>query len=141
MSETREEVQAAIDEMEKAYLEWRDEYVVIEEIEYALQLPAEEMARLEAAAAENRVFTYNTTCDQEMLNGGLHDYRDAKCCWEVITYYITEKPYEREGGVWVDMSLSDFCLECNPECDEDKDDTECDTCGGSGYMRYQVRWL
>lgn len=136
MSETKEEVQAAIDEMEKAYQDWQDEYVVAEEIEYAPT--AEEMARLQAAAAENRVFTYNTTCDHEMLSEGLHDYSGAMCCWGVITYYITEKPYAEGSGVWLEMSLSDFCLECNPECNEDKDDTDCDECGGSGYKTYHA---
>ena len=134
MSETREEVEAAVDEMQQAYSDFKNKYVVLEEIEW--KPTEEEQARLEAAAAENRVFTYNTTCDHEILTDGLHDYSGAMCCWGVLYYYITENPHEGESSVWLAMSLSDFCLDCNPECDEDKDDTDCETCGGSGYNTY-----
>lgn len=134
MSETKEEVRAAVAEMEQAYLDWQNDYVVVEEVEYAPT--AEEQARLEAAAAENRVFTYNTTCDHDILTSGFHDYSGAMCCWGVLSYFITEKPHDEQSSVWLAMSLSDFCLECNPECDEDKDETDCDECGGSGYTTY-----
>jgi DnaJ-class molecular chaperone len=127
MTKSEQEVK----EIRDAYAKWAEEY---KPIEFVDDYGSEEGKAKLAKAGEDHIFTYNTTCTEEMMSQGQWDYTGS-CCWMVHGYWITEKPWTED--VHLAMSVAVPCLTCNPNEIEDFEGNEsCDDCGGGGVARY-----
>lgn len=85
------------------------------------------------------VWTYHSTCENEMLSPGFSEYRPDNCCWHEQAWYVSEKPWDSdESSQWIQMSASLPCPECNKDGESDEGSEDCPVCDGDGYYQFYV---
>ena len=124
--------QQEIDAMNEEYAEWQKKYKVGEYLDNS----PENWKKVQSMDPAY-VWTNNSTCEEEMISNGVHDYTGS-CCWQTFGWYISEIPCPTDENPFIATSIAVLCLSCNPEADEDKEDGEpdCEACGGTGYATY-----
>ncbi len=87
------------------------------------------------------VWTYHSTCGEEMLSPGFLEFSPTSCCWQEQAWYVCKTPWESDDSKhWIPMSATLPCTECNEDLmrDEDEGAEDCPTCDGNAMYRFYI---
>lgn len=85
------------------------------------------------------VWTAHSTCENEFISPGFHELSPSSCCWEEYEWFVSDKPWESDdSSQWIQTSAHMSCPECNPEADEDMEESnpDCKICEGMAWYTY-----
>ena len=85
------------------------------------------------------VWTAHSTCENDFISPGFLEFSPSSCCWEEHEWFVSEKPWESDdSSEWIQTSAHMPCPECNPEADEDMEESnsECGICEGMAWYTY-----
>lgn len=120
------DVQEAFD-IYKAWIEEHDPYLFIEKGD------EEGYARLKSFKPEY-IATGHSTCENEQLTVGVHEFSPANCCWHEFGWHVLRNPSTEDD--YVETSMHAPCADCNIGGDDEGGDLECGSCYGDGWLTY-----
>ncbi|MEY4331464.1 MAG: hypothetical protein RLZZ196_202 [Bacteroidota bacterium] len=85
------------------------------------------------------VWTNHSTCTNEYLSPGFHEFSPNSCCWQEFVWYVSETPWESDdSSQWILVSDTFPCPDCNPDNDEDMSEgnPDCTICEGNAFYQY-----
>jgi hypothetical protein len=120
-----------VQELLEEYEEWLEDYQPHRFIEKGDEEGYKELQSIKP----EYIATNHSTCEDEYLTVGFHEFRPGNCCWHESGWYVLKNPAIPDDSV--KTSISTHCGDCNLGGD-DEGDADCDRCYGDGWTTYYL---